>query len=752
MLYLDYLKFLAIFGVIGFHLHESVTYASSWFSGGYLGVDVFLFVSGYLIERSLRNSGHSTFAGSASGFFKKRLSRIMIPMLVITWLVALYSHYYGLSGWEPALYASIFVYNFYLVFHHIPYFQTFALPHPFVGMWFISLLVQLYIAHFLLRKIIKNNLAYQILMAILMVVAATGAFWLDLHGHLNQSYVLPWHGFSYIAGILGFNIFQSLVVKQHKVQFDVLVAVAVFALVALMLWSPYHDYVIYSLATLGVTALYFFAAERSCYFSQLKWGLGGTLGEMSYSLYLWNVPVITMVHYFYSQTEPYIQAILSVLIILLLSVVTYTLVEVRIQRAFSKQSRHTFSTQSAITAAILLSLGISGWYSSVVMNRQFIGEREKNEHLSLYKHYQETKIAELSAELRAATKTQNINVAQKKGNADLQAEQEISNNKILTQWQPNPQPGFEYNGQEIRQNPAYPDKQVLVITDSILLGWSGYVIHQIPNALLDGKVGRQFSRAPSVLREELAQPQNAQVRYVVLELGSNGDVFTPALDQVIRECGDRKVLLIIPNVPRVWEQEVRDQYIRAHAKYPNVYLLHWNRISQNQYNYFVADQVHLTWDGAQALVNSLVKELYVMGYQPPASPAPAHLLNVADQQGSHTASKAVSATASSYSAVVSAPSVTADPKKSTASTVSAAPKLSAAPTVSATSSTTSAALPRGVENSNAKSGFSDKRLPPPLAVERTTAVPAFPIAPLSSVTTGISSGNSAHQDAENASD
>ncbi|PKY11164.1 hypothetical protein B1757_05820 [Acidithiobacillus marinus] len=306
------------------------------------------------------------------------------------------------------------------------------------------------------------------------------------------------------------------------------------------------------------------------------------------------------------------------MIILLLSVLTYAFVEVSIQKAFGKQSRHPFSMQSALTVAFILGLGIAGWFNSVVVNRQFIHEREKNLHFELYKHYQAEKIAQLQKALQALRHSGNA--APSAGTAStLSASGGLAGAPAAGSfaWQPNPQPGYLYNGQEIRQNPAYPQKQVLVVTDSILLGWSGFVIHQLPNAILDGKVGRQFSRAPGVLQQELAEPQNAHIQYIVLELGSNGDVFTRDLDRVMREAGDRKVLLIIPNVPRVWEDEVKSQYLRAKAEYPNVYLLHWNRISHDQYNYFDPDQVHLTWDGAQALVNAVLAKLYSMGYQQP---------------------------------------------------------------------------------------------------------------------------------------
>ncbi|TQN52444.1 acyltransferase family protein [Acidithiobacillus thiooxidans] len=617
MLYLDYLKFLAMVGVIGFHVHETITFGSAWFSGGYLGVDVFLFVSGYLIERSMRHAPDAGFLNSVRTFFRRRLSRIVIPMLVVTWVVALFGYYFHLTSWQPAVYSSLFVYNFYLIFHHIPYFQTFAMPHPFIGMWFISLLVQLYVLHFLLRKIIRNQYFYFVLMLLLLMVTAGGAYWLGVHHQLNAAYVLPWHGFSYIAGILGFMVLSGREAKKIPVVFDLLVVMAVLGIIVLLLLAPYQNYVIYSLPVLLLTAIYIYAAERSTVFAQMKWQLGGALGEMSYSLYLWNVPVISFLYYFYHGATDYVLVILSVLIILLLSVLTYALVEVSIQNAFGKKARHHFSLQTAFTVALILGLGIAGWYDSVVVNQQFIHEREKNLHLLLYKHYQALKIAQLQKQLLAIRQSGNAVLAEPAGNA-LSARGATSAPAAGSMtWQPNPQPGYLYNGQEIRQNRAYPDKQVLVVTDSILLGWSGFVIHQVPNAILDGKVGRQFSRAPSVLQAELTQPQNADIRYIVLELGSNGDVFTQDLDRVMREAGNRKVMLIIPNVPRVWENEVKAQYLRAKAQYPNVYLLHWNRISHDQYNYFDPDQVHLTWDGAQALVNAMLGKLYTMGYQQP---------------------------------------------------------------------------------------------------------------------------------------
>ncbi|MBU2802904.1 acyltransferase, partial [Acidithiobacillus caldus] len=128
MLFLDYLRFLAIFGVIAFHLHDTVAYATPWFSGGYLGVDIFLFLSGYFIERSLSGIRDQELLPAGRYFFSRRLLRIMIPMLFVTAVVGGFSYSQNMPLWKDMLYSSLFIYNFYLVFHHIPYFQVYSAP------------------------------------------------------------------------------------------------------------------------------------------------------------------------------------------------------------------------------------------------------------------------------------------------------------------------------------------------------------------------------------------------------------------------------------------------------------------------------------------------------------------------------------------------------------------------------------------------------------------------------------------------
>ncbi|HQU24948.1 MAG TPA: hypothetical protein PKX13_11785, partial [Acidiphilium sp.] len=54
----------------------------------------------------------------------------------------------------------------------------------------------------------------------------------------------------------------------------------------------------------------------------------------------------------------------------------------------------------------------------------------------------------------------------------------------------------------------------------------------------------------------------------------------------------------------------------------NVHLVPWNRLSAGKDNYVVADQVHLTWFGAQPLMFAILKKLYALGYTAPPAYTP----------------------------------------------------------------------------------------------------------------------------------
>lgn len=151
---------------------------------------------------------------------------------------------------------------------------------------------------------------------------------------------------------------------------------------------------------------------------------------------------------------------------------------------------------------------------------------------------------------------------------------------------------------------------LLIIGDSIFDGWSGYLLHVFPRAIIDARVGRQFSAGISQYRWLLQYPGVRAIRTVVVELGTNGAVTANQVAAFMRLAGpERRVILVVPEVPRPWESEVQHLYESLPAQYPNIDLVYWNRISARGGKeiaaYYWRGGVHPNWLGIQALVNGL---------------------------------------------------------------------------------------------------------------------------------------------------
>ncbi|PKY09846.1 acyltransferase [Acidithiobacillus marinus] len=150
---------------------------------------------------------------------------------------------------------------------------------------------------------------------------------------------------------------------------------------------------------------------------------------------------------------------------------------------------------------------------------------------------------------------------------------------------------------------------LIIIGDSILTGWSGYFAHVFPNALIDGRVGRQFSSAIPIWEELQKTGLTRNVDYVVLELGTNGAVTPQNMRTFLRLAGHRQILLVMPEMPRSWEKEVQHLYLHIAATHPNVHLVRWDLLSRNHPGYFWVDRVHPNWRGIQVMVSAIAEEL-----------------------------------------------------------------------------------------------------------------------------------------------
>jgi len=138
---------------------------------------------------------------------------------------------------------------------------------------------------------------------------------------------------------------------------------------------------------------------------------------------------------------------------------------------------------------------------------------------------------------------------------------------------------------------------VTIIGDSVALGALSALQAELPGAVVDAEVGRQFWTAAEVIARLDAQGALGDV--VVLTLGANGTFTTTQFEELMTALGNRTVLLVTVTVPRRWETEVNSALV-AQASARGLGIIDWHSVSAGVPEYFGADGVHLTADGRAA--------------------------------------------------------------------------------------------------------------------------------------------------------
>ena len=139
----DGLRALAVAAVVVYHL------GASWLPGGFLGVDVFLVISGYLITSLLLAERERTGRIALRRFWLRRARRLLpalLAMLAATLAAMLILHPGEVARLHGAVLAALgYVSNWYLIFAHLPYFEQFGRPSIFQHLWSLAVEEQFYL-------------------------------------------------------------------------------------------------------------------------------------------------------------------------------------------------------------------------------------------------------------------------------------------------------------------------------------------------------------------------------------------------------------------------------------------------------------------------------------------------------------------------------------------------------------------------------------------------------------------------------
>lgn len=332
---IDGLKAISILAVMIFH------YMSSFVTGGFVGVDVFFVISGYLIGRStFIELRLKTF--SFGNYFGRRAKRIfpsLIILLLVLWglgfFVLLPDEYKSLGKHIGA--ASVFISNW-LLWREIGYFDTAADEKPLLNLWSLGVEEQFYLVFPLIILLalrlrgrvfwVMSALAVGSLIASQLRVA-DNAGWAYYHPVSRIWELLAGSMLAYAE--LSFANHQSRIGRPLVVQYKNLASwVGIIFLAASIFW--------YSKATLfpGVTAilpvtgaLLLIAAGPDAFINKTLLSKRPLIyiGLISYPLYLWHWPLIATVRLIDGMPPPLWVKSICLLLTFSLSAASYHFIE-----------------------------------------------------------------------------------------------------------------------------------------------------------------------------------------------------------------------------------------------------------------------------------------------------------------------------------------------------------------------------------------------------------------------------------------
>ena len=337
---LDGLRGVAVILVIIFHS------GLGWLPGGFLGVSVFFTLSGFLITSLLINECENTGRINLKAFWGRRLRRLAPASLVVIVGVV------GLASWlstsieasrikGDAISATLYFSNWRFIYSGHSYGELFATPSPLQHLWSLSIEEQLYvvvpvlIAGLFAMGLRRRAIGYVFLVAVAGSTIATmftNSHELIYYGtHTRAAELLLG---SALACLFGQRI-EKLAVNKAK-SLSTLYIVPIVGVVVLSRFSSVDSPWVYSGALTAFAGLSVICLIAAIQAGPVRSILSSSplvrVGEVSYGLYLIHWPVIVWLNSERVDLQPTALFVLQVIVTVILTLVSYWLIEQPIRR------------------------------------------------------------------------------------------------------------------------------------------------------------------------------------------------------------------------------------------------------------------------------------------------------------------------------------------------------------------------------------------------------------------------------------
>lgn len=282
------MRAIAVLAVMGFHAFPN------WVKGGFVGVDVFFVISGYLITATIATGlaeGRFTFAG----FYSRRIKRIFPALAVVLtatlalgWFVLFAGEYAQLGKHVGG--AAAFISNF-VLWHESGYFDTVAETKPLLHLWSLGIEEQFYIVWPLIVWAAWKRHLHLVVIAV--VIAVTSFLWNVgevSHDATAAFYSPQTRAWELLIGAIPvlWRFSQPKAIPAQSI-FGLLLVAAAIALIAKNSMFPGWWAL---LPTVGTVLMV--TAGRAAWLNRvvLAWRPLVWIGLISYPLYLWHWPLL----------------------------------------------------------------------------------------------------------------------------------------------------------------------------------------------------------------------------------------------------------------------------------------------------------------------------------------------------------------------------------------------------------------------------------------------------------------------------
>jgi len=363
---IDGLRAISVLAVILFHAKVP------GFAGGYVGVDVFFVISGYLITQVLLAPSERSLRGQLRHFYLRRCRRILPALLVMLLVSAsLVSWLFlpsDLTRFGRHLSYTLALVNNLAVWRDGGYFDLQSPFNPLLHLWSIAVEEQFYFAFpliFLASAAALKGGRRELLIGVGLVSFAL-CVWASYQKPSANFFLVPTRAWELLLGsVVALGVGRSL--SAHPAR-EALAGIALLAILGCVL--GYDDRIrypgLYALVPC-VSAAILLATARDSPSSVSRWLSARPLvftGLISYSLYLWHVPVLAFSGYYHVRPLASWQVAVLLLSIYLLAALSWRYVEAPVRGRTLLRSDSRFLAAVGVLTVIVGSIGLTFWLSA----------------------------------------------------------------------------------------------------------------------------------------------------------------------------------------------------------------------------------------------------------------------------------------------------------------------------------------------------------------------------------------------------